>query len=912
MPRGRKIKFFALAIVTIALAMFAAPRQFFAAVTSPREVSVVVLPFEVNAGDDLKYLRQGLQDMLSERLSEAGFTVTSRDALEKALASKGIKSTDPQAVKEGALLTGAAFAVTGSFSQLGETLSLDVRVSDPFGLKPSVPISVSKDGLINLLPAVDELVAKMKGDLMGLDRIVDIVVEGSVALDREVVLMRLATKKGDTIDFKTINTDVKTVFELGYFDDVKALLRDASGGKVLVVRVVEKPRILALGVKGAKELKSEDILKAANSKKGAVLNPRVLSEDIAAIREMYRKDGYYNAKVTHEIESAGQGQARLNFIIDEGNKLYIRKIEIQGAKQLPEDELKSELAVKERGLFSWFTQSGVLKEELLERDSAALAAYYNNRGFMDAKVGAPEIGIGEDGITITFKVEEGPRFRVESVRVEGDLIADEPKLLGLTKLAEAAKKKDYLDRSLVRDDLKALTDYYNNFGYAYAEANVRMNDHPEEKTLDIIYVMRKLQKVHIRRVLVEGNTKTRDNVILREMRLADGDQFNGDKLKRSSQRLDKLGYFSSVDIEPVPTGNPDEMDLKVKVKDKDTGKIGGGVGYSTYDSFYIAASIEEANLFGKGWSTGLNGQWGGSKTAYTFTAMNPRWDDSSLGVGFQLFDRKEDYVSYDRDSIGGRMNFSYPVGEYTSLLWDYRLERYKIYDVDTTSASQLVIDSLGTHTASVVSGSVVRDTTDGGAMALPSNGTNNSFTVMYGGGLIGGSDNFVKTILDSSWYHPVIGDLVFRAHGQVGWIGQNTGGEEIPVTERFALGGSGSVRGYSQRKITPLSDGGYKAVYGDKEAFMNLELTYPLSKKMGIYGTGFFDAGNTWKEGETWFDTPKRGGIASPQFGLYKSVGVGILWYSPMGPLKLEYGYGLDELYDSTKGKFEFNMGRSF
>ena len=341
MPRGRKIKFFALAIVTIALAMFAAPRQFFAAVTSPREVSVVVLPFDVNAGDDLKYLRQGLQDMLSERLSEAGFTVISRDALEKALASKGIKSTDPQAVKEGALLTGAAFAVTGSFSQLGETLSLDVRVSDPFGLKPAVPISVSKDGLINLLPAVDELVAKMKGDLMGLDRIVDIVVEGSVALDREVVLMRLATKKGDTIDFKTINTDVKTVFELGYFDDVKALLRDASGGKVLVVRVVEKPRILALGVKGAKELKSEDILKAANSKKGAVLNPRVLSEDIAAIREMYRKDGYYNAKVTHEIESAGQGQARLNFIIDEGNKLYIRKIEIQGAKQLPEDELKS-------------------------------------------------------------------------------------------------------------------------------------------------------------------------------------------------------------------------------------------------------------------------------------------------------------------------------------------------------------------------------------------------------------------------------------------------------------------------------------------------------------------------------------------------------------------------------------------
>ncbi len=912
MPRGRKTRFFALAALALAVAVFAAPRQFLAAVTSPREVSVVVLPFEINAGDDMKYLRQGLQDMLSERLSEAGFTVIPRESLERALASKGLAPGDPQAVREGALLTGAAYAITGSFSQLGETLSLDIRVVDPFGLKQPMPVSVSKDGLINLLPAVDELVARMKGDLMGLDRVVDIEVEGNVALDREVVLMRLTTKKGDTVDFKTINTDVKTVYDLGYFDDVKAVLRDASGGKKLIVRVVEKPRILAIGVKGAKELKSDDIIKAANSKKGAVLNPKVLSEDIAAIREMYRKDGFYNAKVTHEIESAGQGQARLNFVIDEGKKLFIQKIVIEGASQLSEDDLKDELAIKERGLLSWFTQSGILKEELLERDSAALAAYYNNRGFIDAKVSAPDVQIGEDGITIVFRVEEGPRFKVESVRVEGDLIADEPKLVALTKSAEVAKTKGYLDRSMVRDDLKALTDYYNNFGYAYAEANVRMNDHPEEKTVDIIYVMRKLQRVHIRRVLVEGNTKTRDNVILREMRLADGDQFNGDKLKRSSERLDKLGYFSSVDIEPVPTGSPDEMDLKVKVKDKDTGKIGGGVGYSTYDSVYFAASIEEANLFGKGWSTSLNGQWGSKKTAYTFTAMNPRWDDSNLGVGLQLFDRQEDYVSYDRDSLGGKVTFSYPLGEYTSVIWDYRLERYKIYDVDTTSASQLVIDSLGRHTASVASATLLRDTTNGGSTTLPSKGTVNSVTVSYGGGLLAGSDNFVKGIFDSGWYHPVIGDLVFHWHGQVGWVGQNWNDEAIPVSERFALGGSGTVRGYSQRKITPLSDGGFSAVYGDKEMFMNFELTYPLSKKMGIYGTGFFDAGNTWKEGESWFDTPKRGGIASPSFGLYKSVGAGILWYSPMGPLKIEYGYGLDNLYDSSNSKVEFNMGRSF
>jgi len=911
MPRGRKIKFLALAACAVALAVFAAPRSFQAAVTSPREVTVLVLPFEVNAGDDLKYLRQGLQDMLTDRLRDAGFSVVSREALDKALASKGLKASDPRAAKEAALLTSATYVITGSFSQLGETLSLDTRVIDPFGLKPPVPVSVSKDGLINLMPAVDELVGKMKGDLLGLDRITDIDVEGTVALDREVVLMRLTTKKGDPIDLKAIDTDVKAVFDLGYFDDVKAVLRSGSGGKKMVIKVVEKPRILALGVKGAKEYKSEDILKVANSKKGAVLNPKVLAEDIAAIREMYRKDGYYNAKITHEIESAGQGQARLNFVIDEGKKLYIKKIVIQGAKQLPEGELKDELSIKERGMFSWITQGGVLKEELLERDSSALAAYYNNRGFIDAKVSAPEVTIQEDGIIVTFNVQEGERFRVESVHIEGDLIADPPKLLALTKMNEAAAKKDFLDRSLVREDIKALTDYYNNFGYAYAEANVRINDHPQEKTLDITYVMRKLQRVHIRRVLVEGNTKTRDNVILREMRLGDGDLFNGEKLKRSSERLDKLGYFSNVDIEPVPTGSPDEMDLKIKVKDKDTGKVGGGVGYSTYDSVYLAASIDEANLFGKGWSTGLHGQWGAKKTAYTFTAMNPRWDDSNLGVGMQLFDKKEDYVTFNRDSMGGIMNFSYPLGEFTSLLWNYRLEHYKIYDVDTSSASQLVIDAMGTHLASVLGGSIVRDTTNGGSAKVPTEGTVNTFTVMYGGGAIGGSDHFIKTIFDSGWYHPVVGDLVFHWRGQAGWVGQNSSGEAIPVAERFALGGNGTIRGYSTRKITPL-DGAGAAVYGDKEAFTNLELLYPLSKKMGIYGSTFFDAGNTWKEGEMWFSNPTRGGIASPPLGLYKSVGVGLLWYSPMGPLKIEYGHGLDNLYDGSNNKVEFNMGQTF
>ncbi|PKN08513.1 MAG: outer membrane protein assembly factor BamA [Deltaproteobacteria bacterium HGW-Deltaproteobacteria-8] len=911
MPRGSSTKFFlALAFFAVLWAVCAMPRPSQAAVTSPREVTVVVMPFEVNAGEDLKYLRQGLSDLLSDRLREAGFTIIDKEAVAKALASKGLSASDPSAAKEAALLTRAGYAVTGSFSKLGETLSIDARIIDPFGIKPPVPVFTSREGLINLLPAVDDLVAKMKGDLLGLDRIVDIDVEGTNALDKDVVLLRLATKKGEVLDAKSLNSDLKTVYDLGYFDDVKIVLRDVAGGKKMVVQVVEKPRILALGVKGAKEKSSEDVLKIVNSRKGAVLNPKVLAEDMTAIRDLYRKDGYYNAKVTHEIESAGQGQARLNFVIDEGKKLYIKKIAIEGAKQISEGDLKEDMLLKERGLFSWFSQGGILKEDMLERDTASLAAFYNNRGFMDAKVGSPDIQFKDDGIYITFKVEEGARFRVEKVSIEGDLIADEDKLLGVTKLSAAAGKKDYLDRSQVRDDLKALTEYYNNFGYAYAEANVRMNDHPEEKTVDVIFVMRKLQKVHIRRVLVEGNTKTRDNVILREMRLADGSLFNGEKLKRSTERLDRIGYFSSVDIEPVPTGNPEEMDLKVKVKDKDTGKIGGGVGYSTYEGVYLAASLDEQNMFGKGWGASLAGQWSGKKTSYTLTAFNPRWDDSSLGVGVQAYNRDESFTEYSRNTIGAKINFAYPLGEYTTLQWDYHLDRYTIFDVAST-ASQTILDAVGKHIASVASVSVTRNTTNGGGTSLPTKGTVNTASFANGGAILGGSDNFIKLGHEFKMYNSLIGDLVLKSRSWISWVGPNWG-SKIPLGERFQLGGAGSVRGYGQYRISPIADATSNVVGGDKALVGNLELLYPLHKKMGIIGSVFFDAGNSWKEGEMLFDTPTRGGITAPSLGLYKSVGVGIQWFSPMGPLKLEFGHGLDKLYDSSNNKVEFSMGQTF
>ncbi len=230
------------------------------------------------------------------------------------------------------------------------------------------------------------LSTEMKMDLLRLDIIAEVEVEGTKVLDKDVVLMRLTLQKGDMLTAKAVNTALKNIYDLGYFDDVEVKVDTIPDGKKVIFVVEEKPRIQALGVKGSDAIDSEDIVEAISTKKGGIVNPKVLADDIRVIREMYRKEGYYKAKVTHEIEEAGTGVARLTFVIDEGPKLYIKNVVIDGAKQLDPDDIKDVLALKERGWLSWISNSGVLKEELLDRDAAAIQAYYTSKGFIDVKV----------------------------------------------------------------------------------------------------------------------------------------------------------------------------------------------------------------------------------------------------------------------------------------------------------------------------------------------------------------------------------------------------------------------------------------------------------------------------------------------------------------------------------------------
>jgi len=573
------------------------------------------------------------------------------------------------------------------------------------------------------------------------------------------------------------------------------------------------------------------------------------------------------------------------------------------------DDVKDVLALKERGLLSWIDDSGVLKEELLERDAAAIMAFYQSKGFLTAKVGRPEINIKDDGIDVIYKVWEGDRYKMGETLFKGDLIDEPDKLLEVTNIDALHEDEEYFDRTMVKGDIEALTNHYNNYGYAYADVGVKLQDNPETKVVDVVYNIEKHQRVHIRRVLIEGNTRTRDNVIMREMRLADGDQFHGGKLQRSHQRLTNLDYFEKVDISPVPTGNSEEMDLVVKVKDKSTGSISGGVGFSTYDGVFFGGTIKETNLFGRGYTVGFEGQIGGSSTLFKTYFTNPRIDDTDLGFGAVLHKTDKEYSQYDISSTGGNLNFFYPIGEYTTVKWGYGLEFYSIYDVES-DASEEVKDDEGDHTASTLNGSISRDTRD--KFMGTTDGTLTTLKMTYGGGTIGGTDHFVKYIGSFDWYTPVFEKVVFHSKFWAGFVHENLGDSEIPTAQRFELGGVGSVRGYGNYDIVPTESANSSSTIGGNKAFYtNLELKRPISEELGITALVFFDAGNSWQEDEMLFESVERYG-EKPVLGLYKSVGFGLNWYSPMGPVGFVYGYALDDLDDSSRHKVELMMGQPF
>ncbi len=895
----------ALAPVCLAFALCAAlaGHAFAAEAGEERAPVIAVLPFQMNSGQELDRLPADFPASLAKSLQSRGMKVVSPETLDRLIKQRNIQSLDLAGVRALAKAAGATHAVYGAISELGDTISIDSRLVPVSGASAK-PMFVEQRVGGTLVPAAEDLAGRISGEFArrGGGIVSGVEVRGTKVLDPDVVLMRINTRKGDKLDSAAIDQEIKRIWDLGWFSDVKVDVENRSDGVYLVYTVVEKPRIENIVVEGTDALDEDDVLDLMGTKAGGVLNEKLLAEDKQKIIEQYRTKGYYLAKVDTRVDMRqGGASAALVVSVDEGKKLYIKKLVVEGAKEMSESDVKSEMMLSERGIISWITGSGVLKEELIERDAAAISSFYLNHGFLDITVGAAKIDYDEDGITVTFPIQEGPRYKLGKVTFAGDLIEPEAELLKLTKLDDMAQDGEFFNLSTMQDDTRKLTDMYGDYGYAFADVNPRPQKHDEGgPVVDVVYTVNKGNKVYVRRVTVEGNNKTRDNVILREMRVTDSEPFEGSKLRRSTERLNKLGYFEVAEAELVPTEKPDEVDLKIKVKERPTGALMGGVGYSTFSNFGVTGTIMERNLWGKGYNVSLQAGVSGRREALTFSFTNPRWNDTNLSVGFDVYHWRDDYIDYRKKTTGGTVRFAYPLGEYTSLGWGYRLDQYKLYDLDDDASWIIQKYADGTRFSSVGMARITRDTTN---RERPTDGNIDRIGVEYGGGVLGGDDDFITLSAEHQTYYQLMENHVLHLRVKGSAIFTN-GSDEVPVFERFWMGGIDSVRGYSSRDIVPRDPVSDDRIGGTRMAFANFEYIWSISNEFGLNLVPFYDMGfnidtdHDWN----WSDEIKR------------SAGLELRWRSPMGDLRFSYGIPFDEdrRGDKSSGRFEFSMGQFF
>ncbi len=789
--------------------------------------------------------------------------------------------------------TGHDNVAAGTLTIIGNQISLDFKVFDL--LDPSQPryFYQESSSIASLDVILSDVLSQVITYVNRDQYVASIAPEGNRRIDSGAILRKIKTKAGDLYDPAVLREDLKAIYKMGFFDDVQIDMTDTDQGKQVIFRTVEKPAISSITFSGLDELDQKDLTDVIAIKENSILNPSRVNGAAEAIKTLYRSKGYYNTEVTADISYPTPETAAVRFVIDEGKKIYIREISFEGNTTFGSGDLEDVIETSEKGWLSWLTDSGLLDRDLLNQDASRIIAFYNNNGFLETRVGEPVVTQKEAWLYIKFIIDEGPRFKVGTVELEGDLIADQQIILDMLSI----RNEEFLSRKTLREDILRITDYYAEQGFAFADIRPDLNKSPSGSRVDVSLSIDKGELVYINRIAIKGNNRTRDNVIRRELEISEGGVFDAKGLRTSSQKLQRLDFFEEVNVTPEPALDPSKMNISIDVKEKATGQFSIGAGYSSVDNLIMMGEISENNFLGLGHRLALSANIGGSSSRYNLSWTNPRLYDTKLSVGADLFNWEREYDDYTKNSRGGALRFGHPLWGKWRMYESYSYTDTDLSDV-SDDASYIIRESQNVPITSAVKTSFVRDTRD--RLYGASSGSRNSFSVEYAGGIIGGDSQFTKTEASSSWYFPMPFNTVFHALGSVGKVWENEE-DKLPVYERFYLGGMSSIRGYEYGKVSPLDPETGDRIGGDRMWYTNVELVVPLLREQGVFGVVFFDAGDSLAEDEDWTLDE-----------IAKAVGLEIRWLSPMGPLRIVWGYNLDPLDDEPQSVWDFSIGGQF
>jgi outer membrane protein insertion porin family len=719
------------------------------------------------------------------------------------------------------------------------------------------------------------------------NRVSEIRVSGNQRIEADAILRVIETRAGGAYDAEKLSKDLEAIYKMGYFDDIRVEVAKAEDGQIVIFEVREKPTIREILFSGNRAIDNEKITENIDISTGSILNIYRIQGNIRIIETLYREKNYHNVRVTYDIHPLEHNQANLEFVIDEGEKVRIREIRFDGNQAYSDKELKKLMETSEKGFFSWLTSSGELDQDKLAQDIMMLTAHYHNNGYADARVGDPVIDFVDEWIQILIKIDEGDRYAMGTIDVQGDYIIDRTELLAVLESTEEA----HYNRDKIRQDVLALTDIYADRGYARADVMPEIQTDPETATIDIVFHIEQNEPVYFEKIVITGNTKTRDKVIRRELHVHERNLFSSNRLKRSIRNLHRLDFFENVDVQTNPGSQEDQMILQIDVAEKPTGTFTFGGGYSGVDKLYIMGSISERNLFGRGQYLEFRTQAGSRTQQFSVSFVEPWLFDIPLSAGVDIYNWNREYDEYDRDSTGGSLRFGYPILDYTR---GYIRYAYDISDISNVveDYEEYILEERNVESS--VSLSLVYDSRN--QVFNPSDGSNHKVTLQHAG--LGGNVGFTKLTAETGWYYPLFWSTVFFAHGEMGYVWRHSG-KDLPDYERFYLGGIDSLRGFDWREVSPVDEDGLN-YGGDRYIQFNLEYLFPIIKDAGFMGLFFYDAGNAYDGGSINLSDMRE------------SAGFGIRWYSPMGPLRLERGYILDRKPGEDSGRWEFTIGGFF
>ena len=852
-------------------------------------------------------------------------------------------------------------APAGSASPAGSTSA--APPAGPPGRRPRTPIGEDVKA-----PTTSSVAQTEAEQARGLP-IVKIEVVGNRRVTREDILTYLRERAGQPFNPEALTRDARELWESGFFDNIDVDLERVPAGVELRFVVLERPSIRTVEFVGNSEIENDKLQEAIEVKAGNVLAYPAIRRSIQKIRDMYAEKGYFLAEATSEVIQQRDNEVLVKLTIKEHEQVSVRRISFIGNEHVSEDALREVMLTGNGGFFA-FGSGGPFRQDAFDRDVYLISSLYYDKGFLSVQINAPRVMLTPDrnGIELTLVINEGPQYHIRSLRIfERDEDGREVEPIGGRRhLREMVRGKagDVFNRAELAKDLQDVRTMYRDAGYANVEGDPETQLDQDKHEVDIVVPIVRKSLYHFNRIEIRGNSKTRDKVIRREMQISEGDQFSETKIEFSRRRMLSLGYFERVDvsteqvmaadqppgIEPVPL-----MNLNIEVGEKPTGTFQIGAGFSSIENFIATAQVQQANLFGTGQSLAIQGQISGLRQLVNIRWFEPYFLDSDFSSAIDLFDQLRIFNDFSQSSLGGSLTFGYPLSQpYLRAYMAYSLQRDRV-STQTTSTFFGTASAVSVFTrlplanlfndgiTSSIRPSIGFDTRDN--RLFPTSGVYVNVSSELATPLLASENEFLRHRITGRFYYPVGAGFVLKLNSETGIVtSPKTDG--VPIFARFFLGGILDLRGFRLRTVGPRLplnaslDPNSRPIFnganigGNLMYYQNLELEFPIVDKVGIRGVIFTDAGNAWNLETLYCDAAGGGGKINGQtnpFGgniypqnspcfsfpnslalLRTSWGFGLRWFSPLGPLRFEWGFPFAPLPYEEKSVFEFTIGNFF